>query len=113
LYKLNNLASTTMRIERGPCTRQQESTMETSVKSYLPWAAIRTAAALALVTAPLLAPISAQDRLKSMPGYERYQKVAPQLNGAVLSGAVNGRWSADGRSFENDYDGKRYSYDLA
>jgi dipeptidyl-peptidase-4 len=87
--------------------------METSVKTYLPWAAIRAATALALVSAPLLAPISAQDRLKSMPGYERYQKVAPQLNGAVLSGAVNGTWSADSRSFEYDYDGKRYRFDLA
>jgi dipeptidyl-peptidase-4 len=58
-------------------------------------------------------PISAQDRLKGMPGYERYQKVSPQLNGAIRSGAINGTWSADSRSFEYELDGKRYRYDVA
>jgi dipeptidyl-peptidase-4 len=47
-----------------------------------------------------------------MPGYEQYQKVSPQLGGAVRSGAVNGVWSADGRSVEYSFDGKRYQFDV-
>ena len=79
----------------------------------LPRVAIRTASALALASVLLLGPISAQDRLKSMPGYDRYQKVAPQVVGAVQSGALNGTWSADSRTFEYEFDGKRYRFDLA
>ncbi len=56
---------------------------------------------------------AAQDRLKSMPGYARYQEVAPQIPGAFKSGAIAPTWSADGTSFEYTLDGKRYRYDLA
>jgi dipeptidyl-peptidase 4 len=83
------------------------------VNPSLPRVAIRTASALALASVLLLGPISAQDRLKSMPGYDRYQKVAPQVVGAVQSGALNGTWSADSRTFEYEFDGKRYRFDLA
>ena len=53
--------------------------------------------ALVLAAGAATPPTTAQDRLKRMPGYERYQKVSSQLNGAVRSGAVNGTWSADSR----------------
>ena len=43
---------------------------------------------------------SAQDRLKTMPGYAQYQRLSAQLNGAVRSGAINGTWSADSSSVE-------------
>ena len=56
---------------------------------------------------------SAQDRLKTMPGYAQYQKVSTQLNGAVRSGAVSGTWSADSASVEYVLDGKRYRFDVA
>ncbi len=56
---------------------------------------------------------AAQDRLRSMPGYAQYQKVAPQVAGAVKSAAVTPAWSADGQSFEYAFDGKRYRYDIA
>jgi dipeptidyl-peptidase 4 len=56
---------------------------------------------------------AAQDRLRSMPGYAQYQKIAPQVAGAVKSGAVTPAWSADGKSFEYAFDGKRYRYDIA
>ena len=55
---------------------------------------------------------AAQDRLRSMPGFAQYQKVAPQIAGAVKSGAVTPAWSADGKSFEYSFDGKRYRYDV-
>jgi dipeptidyl-peptidase-4 len=54
----------------------------------------------------------AQDRLKSMPGYDQYQKMAGQIAGAVRSGALSVRWAADSRSFEYDRDGKRYRYEV-
>jgi dipeptidyl-peptidase-4 len=56
---------------------------------------------------------AAQDRLKSMPGYARYQELAPQIMGAMKSGAVAAVWSTDGASFEYARDGKRYRYDVA
>jgi dipeptidyl-peptidase-4 len=58
------------------------------------------------------API-AQDRLKTMPGYEQYQKVNGQLAGVVRSGQVNGSWRADGSSFDYTHEGKRYRFDAA
>ncbi len=54
----------------------------------------------------------AQDKLKSMPGYEQYQKVAPQISSSVKSGAVNADWNEAGTAFEYTKDGKRYSYSV-
>jgi dipeptidyl-peptidase-4 len=56
---------------------------------------------------------SAQDRLKRMPGYEQYQKVSTQLNGAVRPGAINGTWNADSTSFEYVLDGRRHRFDVS
>jgi dipeptidyl-peptidase 4 len=56
---------------------------------------------------------AAQDRIKSMPGYARYQELAPQIPGALTSGAIAPTWSADGTSFEYTLDGKRYRFDVA
>ena len=55
----------------------------------------------------------AQDRLKHMPGYQQYQRVAGQLSGAVRGGDLSVTWSADSRAFEYQREGKRYRYDLA
>lgn len=52
----------------------------------------------------------AQDKLKSMPGYDRYQKIAPQIRSAVKSGALTAKWSDDGSSFEYTRDKKLYRY---
>src|SRR5689334_4171091 len=43
--------------------------------------------------------VSAQDRLRTMPGYEQFQKMQGQTQGAVVSGAVSAAWSADNTSF--------------
>jgi dipeptidyl-peptidase-4 len=74
--------------------------------------AVRFLVAAAAVFASVLPPASAQDRLKSLPGYAQYQKMAPQIAGAVKSGAITPSWHADGRSFEYTVEGKRYRYDL-
>src|SRR5450759_2155846 len=58
-------------------------------------------------------PLHAQDRLKSMPGYDRYTLMAPKLSGAVKSGRVNVQWAEDGKSFGFTRDGKRLRFDVA
>ena len=74
---------------------------------------IRAGAALVLAAGLLNTTPSAQDRLKTMPGYDRYQRISAQVTGAVRSGAINGTWSPDSRTFEYALDGKRYSFDVA
>lgn len=75
----------------------------------------RVAVCVALPLAALVfqARTGAQDRLKTMPGYEQYQKMTAQLPGAVKSGDLSVTWSADGQSFEYQRVGKRYRYDVA
>ena len=43
--------------------------------------------------------IGAQDRLKSMPGYARYETMAREIPTAVKSGALSVTWK-DGQTFE-------------
>jgi dipeptidyl-peptidase-4 len=55
----------------------------------------------------------AQDRLKTYPGYDRYEKMSKEIQGAYRSGALQVRWAEDGKSFEYTRDGKTYKYDVA
>ncbi|MGE5101103.1 MAG: DPP IV N-terminal domain-containing protein, partial [Deltaproteobacteria bacterium] len=82
----------------------------------------RTAAAFVFVSVAGASIAHAQDRLKSMPGYERYQRMAPLISTALGGtgrgfgrGAGGGgvTWSADGKSVEFANGGKRYRMDLA
>lgn len=71
-------------------------------------------AAAALVTGLLIgSPVLAQDRLKSMPGYENYQKMAGQSAGTVKRGTLIVSWKDEGKAFEYSKDGKRYRFDIA
>ena len=56
----------------------------------------------ALLAAIILAPIAtlAQDRLKTMPGYEQYERMSREIPFAVKSGALPATWSDDGKSLE-------------
>jgi dipeptidyl-peptidase 4 len=74
---------------------------------------LRGASAVVLAAALFDVGARAQDRLKSMPGYDRYQKISAQLNGAIRSGAISGTWSADSKTIEYTLDGKRYRFDVA
>ncbi|WP_117880756.1 S9 family peptidase [Aureibaculum luteum] len=56
--------------------------------------------------------VFAQDKLKSMPGYERYSEIAPQIRGAMKSGAISVDWHKNGNNFEYNKDGKRFLYDI-
>src|SRR3954470_20790731 len=81
-------------------------------------ATTRAAALLTLVSLPALA----QDRLKSMPGYDRYSRMAPQI--ATALGGTGGQqffgrgggggvnWSPDGQSVEFNANGRRMRFDL-
>ena len=55
----------------------------------------------------------AQDRLKTMPGYERYQRLSKEIPGAVKLGALAVTWQDGGQALEYQRNGKRYRYDLA
>src|SRR5262245_39571185 len=56
---------------------------------------------------------SAQDRLKTMPGYERHQKMSREILGSVKSGALSVIWKDGGQAFEYRKDGKAYRYTIA
>jgi dipeptidyl-peptidase-4 len=55
---------------------------------------------------------SAQDRLKTMPGYEQYQKVSREIPGSVKLGGVSVVWKDGGQAFEYRKDGKAYRYEI-
>lgn len=55
----------------------------------------------------------AQDRLKMMPGYERFQKISKEIPGSVKLGSLTVKWLDGGKSFEYPNDGKTYRYDIA
>src|SRR5438034_3561429 len=70
--------------------------------------------ALAVVFGLLPLTSSAQDRLKTMPGYEQYQKMVTQTKGAVKAGVLNSvAWDDDGQAFRYQQGGKVYRYDIA
>jgi dipeptidyl-peptidase-4 len=54
----------------------------------------------------------AQDRLKTMPGYQRHEKIAPQIAGSVVLGTLKVNWTNDGNAFEYQSEGRHYRYDV-
>lgn len=68
--------------------------------------------ALLLLTIAIPDPAVAQDRLKTMPGYEQFQRVGRQISGSVRSGALAVTWEEDGKAFTYRQGGKLYRYDL-
>src|SRR5260370_119036 len=54
-----------------------------------------------------------QDRLKTMPGYSRYEKMSAAMTNAVRLGSLSVTWKDGGKVFEYQKDGKRYRYDIA
>ncbi|MCJ7582012.1 MAG: S9 family peptidase [Candidatus Aminicenantes bacterium] len=68
--------------------------------------------ALFLILGSLTESASAQDRLKTYPGYESFQKMSQEIRGAVESGTLRITWAEDGKSFEYNWDGKKWQFDL-
>lgn len=52
----------------------------------------------------------AQDKLKKMPGYDRYSEISPQIRPSVKSGQLRVEWDADGSTFKYIQDGKVFQY---
>src|SRR5687767_3960303 len=81
------------------------------------WTHPRAFAGLTLALAAILgaSPFAAeaQDRLRTMPGYEQYQKMSTQMQGAIRSGDLRATWVENGKALEYTLDGKRYRYDVA
>jgi dipeptidyl-peptidase-4 len=55
----------------------------------------------------------AQDRLKTMPGYQQYEKMSKLIPDSVKLGALAVKWTDGGKAFEYFRDGKSYRYDIA
>ena len=75
----------------------------------------RTALTRRLVVTALgfVAQISlAQDRLKIMPGYERFQRITRESTNVFKSGALTVTWLEGGKAFEYRKDGKQFRYDI-
>src|SRR5688572_6992546 len=74
--------------------------------------ALRRSLRLALGLVALLPFTSAaQDRLRTYPGYEQYQRMASQIAGSVRSGALNVTW-VDATSFVYTTEDKRFRSDV-
>jgi dipeptidyl-peptidase 4 len=74
----------------------------------------RSAVIILLFVLPFLVVTAvAQDRLKTYPGYEQYQKMSKEIQGSVKSGTLNVVWKDDSKTFEYQKDGKVWRYDLA
>lgn len=53
-----------------------------------------------------------QDRLKTYPRYDHFQKMSQEIRDSVKSGALRVTWAEDGKSFEYEWDGKKWQFDL-
>ena len=77
----------------------------------------RTALAAAthavLLLALLASTSEAQDRLKTMPGYERFTKMSRDSADAVKPGTLAVTWLDGGKAFQYSKDGKRWHFDIA
>jgi dipeptidyl-peptidase 4 len=56
---------------------------------------------------------TAQDRLKTMPGYDRFEKMSRVIPGSVTLGSVAVRWQEDSSSFEYAWNGRHYRFDVS
>src|SRR3954449_9247624 len=72
----------------------------------------RAFAVCALAAATATVSIAAQDRLKTMPGYDAAQRIARDAPAAVTGAATGITW-IDAGAFEYDQDGKRFRFDVA
>jgi dipeptidyl-peptidase-4 len=75
----------------------------------------RTGAAFLIPVAALLAPLRlpAQDRLRTMPRFERYEWLRGEIGRSMESGALAVTWAKDGHSFDYTQGDKRFTYDVA
>ncbi len=75
----------------------------------------RSLLAASLFLLPLAQTAPGQDRLPHYPGYENYQKMSQVLRGGnlVKSGDLSVTWAPDGQSFDYQWEGRNYHFDIA
>jgi len=83
-----------------------KSTTRRSLTSRLALAALAGVAILS-------AAVGAQDRLKSMPGYEQYLRMSKEIPSAIRMGNLSVAWKDGGKAFEYTKDGKTWRFDIA
>ncbi len=71
----------------------------------------RSSAVAAALVLLLPSTLGAQNRLKTMPGYDAAQRVAREAPGAITGGLSGITWVDGGRAVEYDRDGTRYRLD--
>jgi dipeptidyl-peptidase-4 len=54
----------------------------------------------------------AQQWIKQMPGYDRYKEMSPKIRSSVKPGQISVKWADDGKSFDYNFDGKKYQFDI-
>src|SRR5215467_13812298 len=104
----------------GEMRRTREKTGRAMKKSFAASILVRGSAMVAVVACSASV-AHAQDRLKTMPGYDQYTRMAPLIRTALgapqgfggRGGGGGAAWSADGKSFTFDNGGKHYVYDVA
>ena len=74
---------------------------------------IRPRALAFLALSVIAAPGIAQETLPDMPRYDRYERLRSTIAQSYVSGAVNVRWAADGKSFTFRRANQVYRFDLA
>lgn len=74
--------------------------------------AIGSGLVAALVGLMAMQAADAQSRLKTMPGYEQWTEMTPQIAAAVKSGAITPQWASDSLSFDYAFDGVRWRFDI-
>lgn len=68
---------------------------------------------LVTVVLSLVVGFTPQDRLASMPRYDRYEKLRREINGSVVRGTVRVDWAPDSQSFTYGIGTKKYRFDIA
>jgi dipeptidyl-peptidase-4 len=57
--------------------------------------------------------LRAQSRIAGMPGFDRYQEMAPLIRGSMETGALSVTWASDGTSLEYARNRTLYRFDLS
>jgi dipeptidyl-peptidase-4 len=69
--------------------------------------------AMAIMLDIMAVTTGAQDRLPKYPGYAQDQKMSGELRSAVKMGSISVTWKDGGKTFDYQWDGKTYHYDIA
>ncbi len=81
---------------------------------------LKTLRSIALITGllcfviliTLSSPLYSQDRLKTYPNYDRYERLSKEIREAFKSGALRATWKDNGQALEFSRDGKQWRFDL-